>query len=253
MTKQSQSKSESKSQSQSHKPSKRAGNERAHAGRVRRPALIAVAVEIALYATLPSALIVGPRLILPVLGVLLLVPLALGTRTSEPSRGISVQRGIAITLILLIGVVNTVSLALLIEKIVSGDALDGAGLLIAAVQVWATNVITFALIYWELDRGGPLSRARLPREKLRPADFRFPQDEDHDAVREVAAHASATSDWRPAFVDYLYVSTTNSSAFSPTDTMPLTGRVKVLMGIEASEALALSLLVVAQAVSLISA
>jgi hypothetical protein len=80
------------------------------------------------------------------------------------------------------------------------------------------------------------------------ADWRFSQDENHDTVREVAAGSSKRSDWRPKFIDYLYVSLTNSSAFSPTDTMPLTGRAKALMGLEASAALLTSLLVVARAV-----
>jgi len=231
--------------------SRRAGNERAHAGRVRRPALIAVTVEIVLYATLPSALIVGPRLVIPVLGVLLLVPLALASRKAEPSPAFAFQRKLAIALILLIAIVNTVSLVLLVSKIISGEATDGGPLLLAALQIWLTNVISFALIFWEIDRGGPMSRARRPRSELPQADFRFPQDEDHGAIREVAIGSSDKSDWRPGFVDYLYVSLTNSSAFSPTDTMPLSTRTKILMGIESSEALILSLLVVAQAVSLI--
>ena len=67
-------------------------------------------------------------------------------------------------------------------------------------------------------------------------------------MREVAVSSSITSNWRPAFIDYLYVSLTNSSAFSPTDTMPLTGRAKTLMGLEATAALLTSLLVVARAV-----
>ena len=80
------------------------------------------------------------------------------------------------------------------------------------------------------------------------ADWRFSQDENHDAVEEVAASASKNSGWIPTFVDYLYVSLTNSSAFSPTDTMPLSARAKVLMGIEATAALLTSLLVIARAV-----
>jgi hypothetical protein len=230
--------------------SRRSPNERAHAGRVRLPALIAVLVEIVLYTSLPSALLVGPRLVLPALALLLLVPIALVSRNQTRSSSNPI-RMLAVALILLIAVVNTISLALLIHKIVTGEASDSTALLIAAAQIWLTNVISFALVFWELDRGGALARVTRPRDELAQADFRFPQDEDHDTIREVAMGSSAKADWRPAFVDYLYVSLTNSSAFSPTDTMPLTTRVKVLMGIEATEALMLSLLVVAQAVSLI--
>jgi len=81
-----------------------------------------------------------------------------------------------------------------------------------------------------------------------PADWRFSQDENDDAVVEVAATASTRSGWIPTYIDYLYLSLTNSSAFSPTDTMPLTSRAKALMGIEATAALLTSLLVVARAV-----
>jgi hypothetical protein len=109
-------------------------------------------------------------------------------------------------------------------------------------------VIAFALLFWSLDRGGPVARGTLAREDLPLADFRFTHDEDHEAVVEVAAGSSKVADWAPTFVDYLYVSTTNSSAFSPTDTMPLTSRAKIFMGIEATAALLTSLLVIARAV-----
>jgi hypothetical protein len=117
------------------------------------------------------------------------------------------------------------------------------------MQVWVTNVIGFALLYWELDRGGPVARRRKRREDIPAADWRFSQDENHDAVSEVSRGSSKTSGWVPIFVDYLYVSVTNSSAFSPTDTMPLTSRAKVLMAVQASAALLTSLLLVARAVS----
>jgi len=80
------------------------------------------------------------------------------------------------------------------------------------------------------------------------ADWRFPQDENQDAVSEVSRSSSQLSGWVPVFIDFLYVSVTNSSAFSPTDTMPLTSRAKVLMATQATAALLVSLLVVARAV-----
>ena len=83
---------------------------------------------------------------------------------------------------------------------------------------------------------------------MQSADWRFSQDENQDAVVEVASTSSERSNWRPEFVDYLYVSLTNSSAFSPTDTMPLTTRAKALMGLQATAALLTSLLVIARAV-----
>jgi hypothetical protein len=124
-------------------------------------------------------------------------------------------------------------------------------LLIAALQVWATNVIGFALIYWELDRGGPVSRARRARHQLPDADWRFSQDENDDTVTEVAAGSSGRAGWVPIFVDYLYLSITNSSAFSPTDTMPLTSRAKMLMSVQSIAALLTTLIIVSRAVGAI--
>jgi hypothetical protein len=112
-------------------------------------------------------------------------------------------------------------------------------------------VLVFALAFWELDRGGPVTRGRLTRQQLPAADFRFPQDEDHDAIAEVARRSSAKSGWSPGFLDYFYVSVTNSSAFSPTDTMPLSVRAKLLMAVESVSALTLSVLVVAFGVGLL--
>ena len=114
--------------------------------------------------------------------------------------------------------------------------------------MWLTDVIVFGLAYWELDRGGPVARAHVRRDNLPGADFRFTQDEDADTVTEVRAGSSERSDWIPSYVDYLYVSLTNSSAFSPTDTMPLTSRAKLLMGLEATAALLISILVVAKGI-----
>lgn len=109
------------------------------------------------------------------------------------------------------------------------------------MEVWLTNVIGFALLYWELDRGGPVARRRLPRDELPPADWRFSQDENADTVTEVAITSSAKAGWVPVFVDYLYLSTTNSSAFSPTDTMPLSSRAEMLMAVQATSALLITL------------
>ena len=158
------------------------------------------------------------------------------------------SRVLSLALVGVIGLANLVSLVLLVRALIQGGDNDSHKLLLAALQVWLTNIIVFGLAYWELDRGGPVKRATLSRAELPPADFRFSQDEDADAVDEVAASSSDRVDWAPVFVDYLYVSLTNSSAFSPTDTMPLSSRAKLLMSIQAISALIVSLLVIARAV-----
>jgi hypothetical protein len=208
---------------------------------------VAVAIAIALYALLPGSLLFAPRFVIPALEAALLVALVVNN-PRRMTRETRVSRLTSLVLSAVVVLTNLVSLGLLVHDLVSKKAENGSSLLLAALQVWATNVIAFGLIYWNLDRGGPVARTQLEREDLPLADFRFSQDENDDNVVEVAAGSSIQSDWVPSFVDYLYVSTTNSSAFSPTDTMPLTSRAKVLMGTQATAALLTSLLVIAKAV-----
>ncbi len=216
-------------------------------GEARIPPAVAVLVAIALYAVLPEPLLVGPRFLIPALELVLLVAL-IATNPLRMTRQTRWSRVVSLVLTALVVMSILVTLALLVVDLVSAQDAPGSSLLIAALQVWATNVIAFGLMYWELDRGGPVARTQKPREELPLADFRFTQDETQDTVIEVAAGSSKKADWIPTFVDYLYLSTTNSSAFSPTDTMPLTSRVKILMAVQATAALVTSLLVIARAV-----
>jgi hypothetical protein len=223
---------------------------RSNLGEARFAAGAAIIVAAVLYLLLPNPLIVGPRLVVPVLELALFVPLLVAnpqrfTRETAPLRATS------IALVALITVANMTALGLLVHALVSGTLEQGRLLLLGACQVWVTNMIAFALAFWELDRGGPVVRALEAHDNLPPADFRFPQDEDHDAIAEVAARSSKVSDWSPAFVDYLYLSVTNSSAFSPTDTMPLSHRAKMLMAIESLSALVLMVIVIARGVNVL--
>lgn len=141
----------------------------------------------------------------------------------------------------LLGVVvaaNGFLLVGLLRSLLEGDEKSGGELLFKAATVWATNVVVFGLIYWAFDRGGPARRAS-PQPPL--PDFGFPQME---------APGLAEPDWQPRLVDYIYVSFTNALAFSPTDTMPLTARAKMLMLCEASVSALTLLLVAARAVNI---
>jgi hypothetical protein len=226
------------------------GAERRNPGESRFPAATAVVAAMALYLLLPNPLIVGPRLAVPLLELVLFLPLVLAN-PKRMTRDTKALRLLAIGLVLLIALANAVALTLLVDQLVNSHATQGGQLLLGAGQVWVTNMIVFALAFWELDRGGPVRRARTPRQQVPPADFRFPQDEDYDAIAEVAVRSSARSDWSPAFLDYFYVSVTNSSAFSPTDTMPLSHRAKMLMATESVSAIVLSVIVIARGVSLL--
>jgi hypothetical protein len=190
----------------------------------------------------------GTRFVVPALELLLLVPLIV-VNPRRLRRETTWSRGISLALVAVIGAANMLSLGLLINSMVNGTADDGKRLLLAALQVWLTNIIVFGLAYWELDRGGPVKRTQLPHDKLPAADFRFSNDENKGTVDEVAASASANSKWMPTLIDYLFVSVTNSTAFSPTDTMPLSTRAKVMMSVQSISAMITSLLVIAKAVS----
>jgi hypothetical protein len=226
------------------------GAARTNPGEARHAAGVAILVAIVLYLLLPNRLIVGPRWVIPLLELTLFVPLFVAnphrfTRETGPLRAASIG------LVALIMAANIAALVRLVDALVSGQLQQGRPLLLGAGQVWITNMIAFSLAYWELDRGGPVARALRPRDQLPPADFRFPQDEDHDAVAEVAARSAKGSDWSPAFLDYLYVSVTNSSAFSPTDAMPLSHRAKLIMSVQSLSALVLMVIVIARGVNVL--
>ena len=219
-------------------------------GEPRMPAAVATMAAIALYATLPDRLLGAPRLLAPGFEAILLVFLIMANPV-RMERQNTLLRAASIGLTALIAATNCVAFAFLVHELVSGRTHQGSLLLLAAFQIWLTGIISFALIFWELDRGGPVIRSMTARSDLPPADFRFPQDEDADTVTEVARRSSPKSDWRPAFIDYFYVSITNSTAYSPTDTMPLSERAKLLMALQSIEAIVISVLVIARAVSLL--
>jgi len=167
-------------------------------GEARLPPAIGVLVAIALYAVLPEPLLVGPRFLIPGLELVLLVVL-IATNPWRMTRQTRWSRIASLVLIALVVTSNLVTLWLLVADLVGSQATPGTSLLVAALQVWATNVIAFGLIYWELDRGGPVARTQKPREELPLADFRFTQDETQDTVIEVAAGVESEGGLDPHF------------------------------------------------------
>jgi heme/copper-type cytochrome/quinol oxidase subunit 4 len=216
----------------------------------RWPAVGAVLVALALYALLPSSFL--PALRYSVVGfcVLLLIPvIAINpVRLSKETRW---SRWFSVGLTIVLAIANHVALVQLVVQLVQAKSDDSGTLLLAATQVWVTLVIVYALIYWEMDRGGPVTRTTMKRSDLPVADIRFPQDEDADAVVEVAKGSSEKSDWTASFVDYAYFALSNSMAFSPPDAMPLSARAKILVGLQALAAYVVLVLVIARAVSLL--
>lgn len=215
----------------------------------RAPAIIALLIALGLYVALPSSFFAPLRYGVAAVGVILLVPL-LVLNPSRLHRETRWSKYLASGQAFLLAAANLVALVQLVFQLVEGSS-NGPRLLLAALQVWLTGIIAFSLVYWELDRGGPVTRRHADRRDLPHADFRFPQDEDSDAVREVAVGSSDKAGWVASYFDYFYFSLTNSMAFSPTDTMPLTTRAKALMALESASGFVLLGLVIARAVSLL--
>jgi uncharacterized membrane protein len=216
----------------------------------RAPAIIALLIALALYATLPSIFYPPLRYTITGIGLLLLIPLLL-VNPHRHDRQTRWSKYLSSGQAFLLAAANMAALVQLILELVTGSSNDGPRLLLAALQVWLTGVIAFSLVYWELDRGGPVTRRHANRRDLPHADFRFPQDEDADAVREVAQGSAAKTGWVASYFDYFYFSLTNSMAFSPTDTMPLTTRAKALMALESASGFILLGIVIARSVSLL--
>jgi hypothetical protein len=217
----------------------------------RWPAAGTIVVALALYALLPSSLSPVLRFSVAAVGLALLVP-AITLNPLVTHRQKPWSRPLAIALAILLAVANEIDLVNLIVRLLQpADDKDAPVLLVAAVQVWVVNVIAFGVIFWLIDRGGPVTRTQAKRAELPEADFRFPQDEDYDAASEVAVNSSRRSGWTANFVDYLYFSLSNAMAFSPPDAVPLTNRSKILVGVEALGAFVLLVLVIARTVSLL--
>jgi uncharacterized membrane protein len=209
-------------------------------GEARWQVAVAVAIAVALQFPLPGRLVLlHPVWLLPALEGLLLLALVMANprRINRESR---VLRMLGLTLAALLSLANAFSVARLVIGLVNGTQGNTPGpLLVTGATIWLTNVIVFALWYWEFDRGGPVARANADR--MYP-DFMFAQ---------MASPQLAPPDWEPAFADYLYLSFTNAAAFSPTDVLPLSRWAKMGMTAQASVSIVTVALVVARAVNIL--
>jgi uncharacterized membrane protein len=210
-----------------------------HPGEHRYPVAIVVLIVIALQSILPNDLSLSIQLEISILeAVLLLSLLVLAPRRIHshhlPMRYLSIGLTGVMTLS------NTASAVKLIQHLVEGSARNGNSLLLSGATIWLTNIVIFALWFWEFDRGGPGARAEA-RDPY--PDFLFPQMQDASV---------ADPSWHANFFDYLYISFTNASAFSPTDVLPLTRWAKMLMLFQSVTSLLTVGLVVARAVNILN-
>jgi uncharacterized membrane protein len=207
-------------------------------GETRVAVVLAVLVVIGLQWAIPPDLAFRPRWVLPVVSGLLFVALSIGnpTRITRESKPL---RALALLLALVLSFAVTWSVVLLVWELTHDRFKEGGTrLLLDGGTIWLTNIIVFALWYWEYDRGGPAARAAA--RKPHP-DFLFSQ---------MTAPELADRDWEPGFVDYLYLSFTNATAFSPTDTLPLSRWAKLTMMFQSAISLVTVALVVARAVNI---
>jgi uncharacterized membrane protein len=193
----------------------------------------AILLAIILQLTVAEPLRVGPKFLVAALELILVFGISYtGPRRHQESA--ETHLTISVLLIGLVSLANAAELGLLIKNLVNGTHLPGKSLLSGALAIFITNIIMFGLWYWELGSPGLSGRHKANADQ----HFQFPQT------------ASSTS-WLPRFSDYLYVSLTNATAFSPTDTMPLTHAAKALMSVQALISLLTVVLVTARAVNIL--
>lgn len=199
----------------------------------------AIIAAIVLQLVVPDRLAVRPHWLLPALEGVLLAGLT-AFNPVRLNRQHPLARAGSLMLTAIITAANATSAGLLIHSILVGHgSRDAITLIGSGAAIYVTNIVAFGLWYWEFDRGGPVSRA----DALDPyPDFLFPQ---------MSTPRVADPDWEPTFVDYLYVSFTNATAFSPTDTLPLSRWAKMLMAAQSAIALSALALVIARAVNVL--
>jgi hypothetical protein len=199
----------------------------------------AVLVVIVIQVAIAKGLSLHPEYLVPGLEVALFVLLSIGNPV-RLERESALLRAAGLALVTAASVAVAWSAWTLVWRLLHGTApAKPVELLLNGGGIWLMNVIVFALWYWELDRGGPAARASA--RKIHP-DFLFSQMTVPELVRR---------DWEPGFVDYLYLSFTNATAFSPTDTLPLSRWAKLAMMFQSLISLVTVALVVARAVNIL--
>jgi hypothetical protein len=206
----------------------------------RWPVVLAIVAVLFILGTLTGRIRLFPAWFPYVLGIAVLVPVAAVGLASSKARWLQIERTVMLLFFVVAGCGGIANLANLITAMVrrSGE-ISGVQLLTSSIGVWVINVLAFSLLYWQLDRGGPEARVN---DATRKPDWLFPQTGAGDDV---------PPDWRPTFVDYLFLGFSTATAFSPTDALPLTSRAKLLMMLESSISLATIVVVASRAINIL--
>ncbi len=204
----------------------------------RRPVFAAALLIIVGQAWVAHSLSLRPVWVIPLISTALLVASTAVYESSATPGAVATVLSHNLVVVLVIG--NAASLILLVRGVFVGSALGPSGLLLAGLGLWIVNLAVFAVMYWELDGGGPESRA--DGYQGRYPDLVFPQ-------QQADQQGLAPATWKPSFYDYAYVSLTSAIAFSPTDAMPYSKWAKLVMGSESVLSFATLAVVVARAVN----
>jgi hypothetical protein len=206
----------------------------------RWPPALAILVVLGLLAVLPHHIQVLPVWVFHGAALAVLGAMAAGALTTANTLWRRIERMLIMLLAGAYVANTTVELADMIGVITLHPSKSNAfALLSSSVAIWVANVLTFALLYWQLDGGGPSTRAR--QGSVTP-DWLFPQ---------AATPEYMPPDWRPVFLDYLFLGYTTATAFSPTDAVPLTRRAKMLMMLESLISLLTLVIVLARAINVL--
>jgi hypothetical protein len=201
---------------------------------------VTILAVIVLLAELPGRVRLLPIWLPYVLGIAVLAPMVAVGLTRGRAPWPRVEHTVTLLFVAIVTVGTLANVANLIQLIVYRSAeISGLQLLASSITVWVTNVLAFSLLYWQIDRGGPESRANKAGAK---PDWLFPQD---------GAREDVAPDWRPAFADYLFLGFSTATAFSTTDAMPLTSRAKMLMMLESTISLMTIVVVASRAINIL--
>jgi hypothetical protein len=209
----------------------------------RWPVALSIVAVLALLIFLPDRVRLLPPWPLYCIGPIVLTPMAGAAMRPQSAGWQRIERGATFAFVVIAGAANLATLrSLVVGMIQRSQTVDGLHLLSSSVAVWATNVLMFSLLYWQLDRGGPALRVSAAPER---PDWIFPAEQ--------APEGDVRSGWRPEFVDYLFLGFSTATAFSTTDALPLTGRAKLAMMIESTVSLVTLVVVAARAINVLGA
>jgi len=206
----------------------------------RWPVVLAVLAVLLVLTLLPARIRLFPSWFAYAIGIGLLLPMVGVWLSGAQTRWLRIERTTTLVFSVLAEATTLTTVLYLVVEMLNRPAdFSGRQLLTSSIGAWITNVLASSLVYWRIDRGGPEARANNASTK---PDWLFPQ---------TGVPEEAPPDWRPTYVDYLFLAFSTAMAFSPTDALPLTSRAKMLMMFESAVSLLTLVTVAARAINIL--